>query len=355
MKDADNYIKGRGAQFNPVNKFLQNHYAQDDDLQDEWERSERLPTQIIATKAKTIINEVKSEDIPLELSANPYQGCEHGCIYCYARNTHEYWGYSAGLDFETKIIAKTNAPDLLKKKFEQKNYTPKVLSLSMNTDCYQPVERKLKITRQLLEICLAYKHPVNILTKNALVLRDMDIFQEMQKLDLIHISTSITAAADELRKVLEPRTSTINTRFNIIEACAKANIPTGIMFAPIIPGLNDTDMFQVLQRAKEAGAYWAGYTIVRLNGAIEPIFIDWLTKNFPDSASKIINHIKDCHGGKLSDSRSGTRMKGEGKMAAIINHQFKLFCHKLGLNKEKHAHDLSHFSIPLKGGQQTLF
>lgn len=354
MQDDQQYIKGRGAQFNPGNRFSAKHYAQEEAI-DLWEQTDKIETQIFRDKSKTIINKVVSADVPLELSANPYQGCEHGCIYCYARNTHEYWGYSAGLDFETKIIAKTNAPELLRKAFEKKGYQAKVLSFSMNTDCYQPVERKLKITRQLLEICLEYKHPVNILTKNALVLRDMDILTEMHKHHLVHVSTSITAADDDLRKVLEPRTSTIATRLKIVESCAAAGIPSGIMFAPIIPGLNDADMYEVLKRAREAGAFWAGYTIVRLNGAIEAIFRDWLEKNFPDKTEKVWHMIQDCHGGKVSDSRTGIRMRGEGKIAEMIRSQFKLYCHKLGLNKESHPHNLDDFKVPFKGGQMSLF
>lgn len=354
MQEEQHYIKGRGAQFNPENKFRKHHYAQEEDM-DLWEKTDKIETRIFQDKSKTIINKVTATDVPLELSANPYQGCEHGCIYCYARNTHEYWGYSAGLDFETKIIAKTNAPELLRKAFDKKGYRPQVLSLSMNTDCYQPVERKLRLTRQLLEICLEYRHPVNILTKNSLVLRDMDILAEMHQHQLVHVSTSVTAAGEDLRKVLEPRTSTIATRLKIVETCAAAGIPTGIMFAPIIPGLNDTDMYEVLKRAREAGAFWAGYTIVRLNGAIEAIFHDWLLKNFPDRAEKVWHMIQDCHGGKVSDSRAGIRMRGEGQIAELIRAQFKLYCHKLGLNKESHPHNLESFKVPFKGGQLSLF
>lgn len=356
MDAEENYIKGRGAQINPSNKFAKWQIgAQDFEQADEWEATQSQKTQLLFDNSKSIINKVKSKDVPLAMSANPYQGCEHGCIYCYARTTHEYWGYSAGLDFETKIIAKKNAPELLRKAFDKKSYQPEVLSLSMNTDCYQPVERQLKLTRQLLEICLEYRNPVNILTKNALVLRDMDILEALNEKQLVHVSTSITAANDDLRKVLEPRTSTISTRMKIIESCAKKDIPTGLMFAPIIPGLNDADMFAVLKRASEAGAFWAGYTIVRLNGAIEIIFKDWLYKNFPDRADRIWHHIESCHGGQVSDHRTSIRMSGEGKIAEMIRSQFKLFCDKFSLNKQSHPHNMDIFRRPSKGGQLALF
>lgn len=357
MKAEEKYIKGRGSQINPANRFakLQSNEEEDPEAAEAWEADNSLKTQILFDNSKTIINKVSSPDVPLALSANPYQGCEHGCIYCYARNTHEYWGYSAGLDFETKIIAKRNAPELLRKAFDKRSYVPEVLSLSMNTDCYQPVERQLKLTRQMLEICLEYRNPVNILTKNALVLRDLDLLQALNEMHLVHVSTSVTSSSDELRRVLEPRTSTISTRMKIIETCAKNGIPTGVMFAPIIPGLNDADMFSVLRRARDSGAFWAGYTIVRLNGAIEVIFKDWLHKNFPDRAGKVWHHIESCHGGKVSDSRTGVRMRGEGKIAAMIRDQFKLFCDKLGLNKEEHPHNMELFRRPAKGGQLALF
>jgi DNA repair photolyase len=356
MKSENEYIKGRGAQINTPNKFAK---TISDDAEfvyrDAWEKEDKQLTQIFYDDAKSIVNKVQMADLPLELSANAYQGCEHGCVYCYARNTHEYWGYSAGIDFETKIIVKSNAPDLLRKYFDKPTYKPQVLSLSMNTDCYQPIEREMKLTRQLLEVCLAYRNPVNILTKNALVLRDLDLLKSLNDYNLVHVSTSITTIDEKLRQLLEPRTSSIKTRLKIIEECATLGIPTGVMFAPIIPGLNDTDMFQVLDVAKKAGAQWAGYTIVRLNGSIADIFKDWLEKTYPNKYEKVMHHIASCHGGQFHDSRLGVRLHGEGHIAQMIKTQFNTYCKKLGLNARNYPYNLNAFRRPPQNGQMLLF
>ena len=231
----DRYEKGRGAQYNPKNRFLKGEYVQEHfEGIDEWEHEHR-ETQFVYDDSKTLVNKVTSPDVGMLWSANPYQGCEHGCVYCYARNTHEYWGYSAGLDFESRIVVKRNAPALLRKFFDNKNWEPATLSLSGNTDCYQPIERKLKITRALLEICLEYRNPVGIITKNALVLRDLDIIQEMAKMNLIRVFTSITSLDEDLRKVMEPRTASYRSRLKVLEALSNAGVPTGIMNAPLIP------------------------------------------------------------------------------------------------------------------------
>jgi len=352
-KDKD-YIKGRGAQINPKNRFLKGEYAQDHvEGIDDWEETERK-TQFIYDESKTIVNTVKSPDVGMAFSLNPYQGCEHGCIYCYARNSHEYWGYSAGLDFESKIVVKHNAPQLLRKYFENKNWTPAPVSLSGNTDCYQPIERKMKLTRQLLEVCLEFRNPVGIITKNALVLRDLDIIQELAKRDLICVYTSITSTDEKLRLILEPRTASYKSRLKVVETLSKHNIPTGIMNAPLIPGLNDMHVHDTLKAASEAGARWAGYTIVRLNGAIGEIFKDWLFKTLPDRADKVWHQIEACHGGQVNDSRFTTRMQGEGQFAAIIKQQFKLYCRKFHLNESRFEYDLSQFRR-LKGNQLSLF
>jgi DNA repair photolyase len=292
---------------------------------DDWELKPRT-TEYIYDNSRTLVNEVTSPDVGMMYSANPYQGCEHGCIYCYARNSHEYWGYSAGLDFESRIVVKKNAPQLLQKFFENKNWQPTTISLSGNTDCYQPIERKMRITRQLLEICLEFRNPVGILTKNALVLRDLDILQELNKHQLVSVFSSITSLDEDLRRVMEPRTASYRSRLKVVETLAKNNIPTGIMNAPIIPGLNDTHMHDVLKAASEVGARWAGYTVVRLNGAIGNIFKDWVHKAFPDRAEKIWNLISSCHEGHVNDSRWGNRIVGDGKWAELIKDQFKLYC-----------------------------
>jgi DNA repair photolyase len=347
-------IKGRGAQFNPKNKFLKETYAQEHvEAIDDWEPREQK-TSFIYDESKSIVNEVKSPDVGMSYSLNPYQGCEHGCIYCYARNSHEYWGYSAGLDFESKIVVKHNAPALLRKFFDNKNWIPAPVSLSGNTDCYQPIERKLKLTRQLLEICLAYKNPVGIITKNALVMRDLDLLTELAEQGLACVYTSVTGVDEDLRLALEPRTTTYKTRFKLIETLSKKGVPVGIMAAPMIPGLNDTQLSSILQTAANAGARYAGYTVVRLNGALEDIFKDWLFKAFPDRAEKVWHHIESCHGGKVQDSRWGTRMRGEGNIAAIIKQQFEIYCRRYLLNQSRFTYNTELFQRP-NGGQLSLF
>ncbi|MBS1615015.1 MAG: PA0069 family radical SAM protein [Bacteroidetes bacterium] len=346
--------KGRGAQINPANRFLKTEYQQSlTEVIDDWEQAPRK-TEFLFEDSKSLVNKMTSPDVGMMYSANPYQGCEHGCVYCYARNTHEYWGCSAGLDFESKIFVKRNAPQLLRKFFEHKSWQPAPISLSGNTDCYQPIERRMRITRQLLEICLAYRNPVSIITKNALVLRDLDVLQGLAALDLVQVFCSITSLDENLRQLMEPRTASYRQRLKVVESLSNAGIPTGIMNAPIIPGLNDKDMPSVLKAASEAGARWAGYTIVRLNGAIGPIFQDWLKQALPERADKIWNAISDCHGGQVNDSRFGNRMSGEGKFAEMIRCQFKLFCKKYGLNETKLTYNTSLFRR-MKAAQLPLF
>ncbi|HTN45141.1 MAG TPA: PA0069 family radical SAM protein [Flavipsychrobacter sp.] len=351
---TDDYTKGRGAQYNPKNKFLKGEYVQEHtESIDDWEKQERK-TEYIFDDSKTLVNKVTSPDVGMLYSANPYQGCEHGCIYCYARNSHEYWGYSAGIDFESRIVVKKNAPALLRKLFESNSWEPAVISLSGNTDCYQPIERKMKITRQLLEICLEYRNPVGVLSKNALVLRDLDLLKELNKYNLVSVFSSITSLDEDLRRVLEPRTASYKSRLKVVRTLAENNIPTGIMNAPLIPGLNDMHMHDVLKAASEAGAKWAGYTVVRLNGAIGDIFKDWLYKTFPDRAEKVWNQICACHAGNVNDSRWGNRIVGDGKFAELIKTQFRLYCRKFNLNVEKRELNTKDFRR-IRNGQLPLF
>lgn len=350
----ERFEKGRGAQFNPQNRFLQGAYVQlHREAIDDWEQEDRK-TEYIFDNSKTLVNKVTSPDVGMMYSANPYQGCEHGCVYCYARNSHEYWGYSAGIDFESRIVVKKNAPALLKSFFEKDSWEPQVVSLSGNTDCYQPIERKMEITRKLLEICLEYRNPVSILTKNSLVLRDLDILQELAKQNLTRVFTSITSMDEKVRLMMEPRTASYKQRLKTVETLAKAGVPVGIMNAPIIPGLTDHDMPNVLKAASEAGAQWAGYTIVRLNGAIGPIFRDWLYKAFPDRADKVWRSVCEVHGGTVNDSRFGNRMVGEGPYAEMIRRQFKVFCKRYGLNQTEIELNKNVFRR-VKNGQLPLF
>ncbi len=350
----ERFEKGRGAQYNPKNRFLKGEYVQEHvEGIDDWEQEQRQ-TQYIFDESKTIVNKVTSPDVGMIYSLNPYQGCEHGCVYCYARNSHEYWGYSAGLDFESRIVVKKNAPSLLRKFFDNKSWEPAPISLSGNTDCYQPIERKMKITRALLEVCLEYRNPVGVLTKNAMVLRDLDILKELASMNLVRVLTSITSLDEDLRRVLEPRTATYKSRLNVLETLSNAGIPTGIMNAPLIPGLNDMHMHDVLKAASDAGAKWAGYTVVRLNGAIKGIFHDWLHKAFPDRADKVWHQISECHDGDVTDSRFGARMTGDGKFAELIKTQFKLYCKKYHLNEGHMEYNTSEFRR-VKNKQLSLF
>lgn len=338
------YFKGKGAQINPKNKFF-THELDDQfiELLDEPNLEEGPRTQTFIEHPKKIISEYDSPDVPGNYSINPYQGCEHGCVYCYARESHQYWGFSAGLDFESKIVVKENAPELLRNTFRKKNYKPGVIMLSGNTDCYQPLEKKFKLTRGLLEAILEHRNPVGIITKNALIERDLDILKEMACMNLVHVVFSITSLNEDLRRTLEPRTASSSKKFSAMEKLSKNGIPTAIMTAPIIPGLNHHEIPALLKRASEAGAMQANYTVVRLNGEIEDIFKDWIEKNYPDRADKVLNQIREMHGGSLQDRRFKKRMSGEGAYSQIISSLFKVNKKKYGLDKEMPPLDCSQF------------
>lgn len=353
-EENQEYFKGRGAQVNTHNKFLKNKYVQDHVEGIDEPMLENTSTQIFDEHPKKIVSESNSPDLPFMASINPYQGCEHGCIYCYARNTHEYYGFSAGLDFERKIIVKRNAAQLLEEHFNKKNYQPTSILLSGNTDCYQPLERKLQITRSLLQVFLKYKNPVSIITKNNVILRDMDILESLAKLDLVHVNVSITSLDEQLRQKLEPRTITATGRLAVIQKLSERNIPVRVMAAPIIPGLNSTEVPNIIKAAADRGALAAGFTIVRLNGSIGEIFTDWVEKAFPDRAEKVLNMIADCHGGTLNDSRFGTRMSGEGNIAESIHQLFRMACTRFLSGRQMPPHNYSHFT-PLKGRQTEMF
>ena len=319
MISSNQYQKGRGAQVLTPNPYSAQHYVQEhiEGLDEDWLND--LHTQEFFESPKKVLNKVDSPDVGMMYSVNPYQGCEHGCIYCYARNSHQYWGFSAGLDFETKIVIKRNAPDLLRKEFDKPNWAPQVISFSGNTDCYQPLERKYRITRGLLQVCLEYGNPMGILTKNSLVFRDADLLQELAKKNLARVAFTITSLREELRLKLEPRTATYKSRLKTMERLSALGIPCGIMAGPVIPGLNNYDTPQVIKAAAEHGALFAGYTVLRLNGTIKELFFDWLKKNYPDGYEKIIAQVKSMHGGKVNDSEWGRRMKGEGNIAESIH------------------------------------
>jgi len=325
MDSEREYFKGRGSQINPNNKFASNKYEAEFIEGIDEEFLENATTKFYQETPKKIISENNSPDLFFTRSINPYQGCEHGCIYCYARNSHEYWGFSAGLDFEQKIIVKHNAAVLLEEAFNKRNYEAKTIVLSGNTDCYQPIERKLKITRSLLHIFQQYHHPVSLITKNNLILRDLDILKELARENLVQVSITINSLNEELRQKMEPRTVTAKGRLKVIEKLSNAGIPVMLMCAPIIPGLNSDEMPQLIKSAAEAGAKSASFTLVRLNGAIADIFTDWVNKTFPDRAEKVLNAIAESHGGKLNDSQWSRRMRGSGVMAESIHDLFRLY------------------------------
>lgn len=357
MKPKQN-IKGRGAQEKVHNRFLEDEHELRDDflnyLAKEGETILNPKTTFIETYPKSIVNKVNSPDVGMLYSLNPYQGCEHGCIYCYARNSHEYWGYGAGLDFETKILVKKNAPKLLEKKLKSKHWEAYPIALSGNTDCYQPIEKELKITRQLLEIFLKYKHPVGIITKNSLIQRDIDILQELAKDNLVSIFLSITSLNEQTRRILEPRTASIKKRLETLEKLNTLGIPTDVMMAPIIPSINSHEILDLSKEISLRGAKNIGYTIVRLNGAIGKIFTKWLEHKLPDRKDKILHQIMECHNGNLNDSEYGRRMKGSGKIAEQIHQLFTI-----ARKKYFSQHQRSNLNCELhrqhKDGQLKLF
>jgi DNA repair photolyase len=351
-EDHEDYFKGRGAQIKTENKFLKAHYVAEH-IEGLDEPLLTAPTtQIFYESAKKIVNKVESPDLSGMYSLNPYQGCEHGCIYCYARNTHEYWGFSAGLDFESKIIVKQNAPSLLEKFLIHPDWHATPIMVSGNTDCYQPLERKLEITRKLLMIFAKYRHPVGMISKNSLVTRDLDILTDLAKDNLVQIHISITTLNEDLRRVMEPRTASAIKRLMTVEALAKAGIPVGIMNAPIIPGLNHHEIPMVLKAAADHGALGAGMTMVRLNGSIGKIFEDWLRKNFPDRFEKVWHQISEVHGGHVNDSTFGRRMTGEGNYAEAVHQLFRSAKKKYFGGRSMPPLDLTKFR---KGGNLNLF
>jgi DNA repair photolyase len=334
------YKKGRGAQINPPNKFLKNSQRDVfyEDLATMSEREELASkseaTQYIRVYPKTILNEVKSPDLPMSWSLNPYQGCEHGCVYCYARNAHEYWDYSSGTDFETHILYKADAHKLLEQRLNSPKWKPVPVLVAGNTDCYQPIERKLCITQKLLKVFLKYKHPVSVITKNSMITRDEDILSELAKDHLVHVHFSLTTLNEELKRKLEPRTASVRNALRTIEALAKRNIPVNVMMAPVIPALNDHEIFDMAKATSDAGARTMKMIVVRLNGNNALLFEDWLEKNYPERKNKVLNGIRSLHDGKLNDSRFGIRQTGEGFLADMIQQQFSIAVKKFfGENK----------------------
>src|SRR5215475_4464036 len=325
-------IRGRGASWSPANRFEKLHVDLTDpdvvDVGGETKEILRRRTQYFRDGTRTIITRNTSPDVGFETSLNPYRGCEHGCIYCYARPTHEYLGFSAGLDFETKIMVKEDAPKLLRKELSSPKWVPQVLALSGVTDCYQPVERKRQLTRGCLEVLLEFRNPVVIVTKNYLVTRDIDILRELARYQCIGVSISLTTLDPKLCSVMEPRASSPTRRLAAIAALADAGIPVGYLQAPMIPGLTDSEAPAIARAAAEAGATFAGYVALRLPFAVKSLFEQWLEQHFPERKEKVLNRIRSIRGGKLNDLNFKSRMWGEGIFAEQMAELFQLACKK---------------------------
>jgi DNA repair photolyase len=324
-------IVGRGAAGNPKNRFERIEVEPDPgEIKGDEPRPE---TVYLRDHSRSIIARNDSPDIGFDASINPYRGCSHGCAYCYARPTHEYLGLSAGLDFESKILVKQDAPELLRKELSSPRWNPLVLSMSGVTDPYQPVERRLRITRRCLEVLAEFRNPVVIVTKNHLVTRDVDLLSELARHDAAAVAVSLTTLDDDLRRIMEPRTSRPARRLAAVERLAASGIPVGVMTAPVIPGLNDHELPALLSVAAEAGASFAAYVPVRLPYAVRPLFEDWLTRHFPERKVKVLNRIRSMRGGELNDARFGSRMRGEGLFAEHIAQLFSISCRRAGMGE----------------------
>jgi DNA repair photolyase len=320
----------RGASNNPPNRFEPLALERDPD----WFDPEEPPpaTRFYRDLSSSILSTNDSPDLGFSVSMNPYRGCEHGCIYCYARPTHEYLGFSAGLDFESRILIKEDAPALLRQALASPRWQPQVIALSGVTDCYQPIERKLRLTRQCLEVLAAFRNPVSIVTKNELVTRDLDLLQELARHQAVAVSISLPTLVTDLRRVLEPRTSPPEARLSAIRKLSQAGVPVGVLVAPVIPALTDHEIPSILKAAAAAGAQYAACQILRLPGAVAPLFEQWLERHAPEKKAKILGRIRALRGGKLNDPRFGERMRGQGIFADQIRQLFDASSRRLGLH-----------------------
>jgi DNA repair photolyase len=330
-------MKGRGASFNPKNRFetLAIEKAPEGFAEyfEDPEEGRNILTKFYVDHTRSILAKNDSPDLGFTYSLNPYRGCEHGCIYCYARPTHEYLGFSAGLDFETKIMVKPDAATLLDEQFNRPSWQPQIVMMSGDTDCYQPIEKKLQITRRCLEVFLGHRNPVSVVTKNALIQRDVDTLGKLAALNLVVVTISITSLNHDLIRKMEPRTSIPTKRLETINALAKEGIPVGVNVCPIIPGLNDAEIPSILEESSRCGARYAAYTIVRLPNSVKDLFVDWLERELPDRAPTILNRIRDVRNGKLTCADFGKRLNGEGQLAEAIDQLFRASCQRFRLNE----------------------
>ncbi|MBS0207374.1 MAG: PA0069 family radical SAM protein [Planctomycetes bacterium] len=360
MSAEPSRFKGRGSQLNPANRFERVRVEAD------WEHIEgdeetlaeidRPRPEYLIDQSQSIVTENDSPDIPFRYGVNPYRGCAHGCAYCYARPYHEYLGMNAGLDFETKILIKPDAAALLRKFLARPAWVPEPITFSGVTDCYQPAERKFRLTRGCLEVCHEARQPLGIITKNALVTRDLDLLAPMAALRLVHVAISVTTLDPELARVMEPRTSAPAARLRTVRELTAAGVPTMVMVAPIIPGLNDSEVPAILKAVAEAGALTAAYTVLRLPLTVRPVFLEWLERTRPDSRPRIEALIRASRHGKLNESEFGQRLRGSGPIGEQISQLFKAFRQKHGLTKKLPEYDCTQFLRPeIDDGQRRLF
>lgn len=348
------HVKGRGATGNVPNRFQQRSYAMVHMEGVDEVEEDAQPTRFLETHARSIINRVNSPDLHFSWSMNPYQGCEHGCSYCYARPTHEYWGYGAGLDFERIVLVKRNAVELFEMELRKPSWKGEPISLSGATDPYQPGERVEQLTRGLLGSALSFGQPLMVITKNALITRDIDLLGQMAARGLVQVAISLTTLDEDLRRNLEPRTSTGQKRLEAMRALSEAGVPTVAMLAPIIPSLNEPEIPSLLRAAAEAGARQAAYTILRTNGSVGPVFEQWLRTHLPDRAEKILAQTSALHGGAMSETVTGRRMKGEGEFAQSIGRLFNVMRDRYFTGRSLPALNVAAFKPP-EHGQLDLF
>jgi DNA repair photolyase len=344
--------RGRGAVTNPSGRYEPHAKVAFDDG---WQSLEELPpfrTYVTEERSRKIISRNESPDIGFDRSINPYRGCEHGCIYCYARPTHAYQGLSPGLDFESRLFVKPDAPELLVRELSDPSYRPRTIAMGTNTDPYQPIEKKWQVTRRILEVLRDAGHPVGIVTKSALVIRDIDILAEMAKKNLAKVAVSITTLDHKLARAMEPRAATPQRRLSTLRALSNAGIPTAVMVAPIIPAINDAEIERILDAAVAAGAQGAGYVTLKMPFEIKDLFREWLREHFPDKEKHVISLVRGLHGGKDYDSTWGQRQTGSGPYAWSIGRRFELACERLGLNKKRSKLTTAHFHPPAANRRQ---
>jgi DNA repair photolyase len=345
--------RGRGAQSNASGRYeSQAHETFDDGWTSDDIPTAPTRTTMTAETARTIITRNDSPDVGFDRSINPYRGCEHGCIYCYARSAHAYVGLSPGLDFESRLFFKPWAAELLTKELGKASYKPAVIHIGGNTDPYQPQERTLRVTRQILEVLLAHRHPVSIITKSALIERDVDLLGPMGQAGLARAASSITTLDRDLARVMEPRAATPERRLAALRALTRAGVPTVVMFAPVIPGLNDHEMETVLRRSAEAGAVGAGYVVLRLPLEIKDLFREWLISKRPERAERVMSLVRQMRGGRDYDAKWGQRMKGEGPIAELLGRRFEIARRRFGLDGERLPLDTTQFKSVAKAGDQ---